>query len=261
MGHHNYAATKAGTTIGRPCGLTPEVHDGIVGALRLGATVKIATGANGVSEGAYYGWMARGRADIEEGEISIFSKFTKAVRGASHRGDVELLASVRLQTKGRQCRACGGQGTIRAGDVNGTPTDNRRQRCDGCRGSGFAIAPDGRLALDLLGRRHPDDFGRKSRQRVEVVGDGGGPVRVDVRAAAVAVDLNQLSPEQLAALAFGAEGGKAIEVAPTVPALGARRSAHVIDAEPAPTTEAAPRRTLGEGLAAAVVEVAAEAAG
>lgn len=252
-----YAATKAGTKLGRPCGLTNDVHEGIVGALRLGATVTIACGAYGVAIPTYYQWMSRGRLDIEAGEVSIFSEFTEAVRGASHRGDVELLASVRLQTKGRQCRACGGAGTIRAGDVNGTPTDNRRQRCDGCRGSGFAIAPDGRLALELLGRRHPDDFGRKSRQRIEVVGDGGGPVRVDVRAAAVAVDLNRLSPEQLAALAFG--GGEAKAIAPTAPALGDRRR-HVIDAAPA-TVEPAPRRTLGEGLAEAVVEADAEPAG
>lgn len=246
----DYAATKAGTKLGRPCGLTPQVHDGIVKALRLGATIKIAAGSVGVGVASYYQWLARGRADIEAGEASRFADFAEAVRGASHRGDVELLASVRLQTKGRQCRACGGQGTIRAGDAGGNKGDDRRLRCDGCRGSGFAIAPDGRLALDLLGRRHPDDFGRKSRQRVEVVGDGGGPVRVDVRAAAVAVDLNKLSPEQLAALAFGGE--LAAAEAEAVPALGARRVARdVIEAE------AAPRRSLGEGLAAATVEAAA----
>ena len=261
-----YDATKGGTGIGRPCGLTPEVHAAIVRAMRLGAPVKVAAGVAGVSEGSYYQWMATGRADVEAGEVSRFSKFSNAVGSARHRGDVELLASVRGQTQGRQCRTCAGSGTLRSCDAGGRENDQRLVTCAGCKGSGFATTPDGRLALDLLSRRHPESFGRK--QRHEHTGAGGGPVRHDVRVAAVAVDLAAMSVEQLAALAWSdddqaalLDGPAAAQLPPARAARAAKRiGADVIEAAPeAAPAEAAPEAAPAEAAPAEAAPAEPEA--
>ncbi len=229
MSQATYEPTKNGDLFGRPCGLTPDVHKALVRALRLGATVKMATAATGVGLSTFYQWVAKGRADFEAGETSIFTDLVDAVYQAKGHGDIELLASVRHQTQGRKCRTCEGRGTLPSHQAGGRADDARLVTCAGCKGSGFALSPDGRLALDLLGRRHPDAFGRKSRQRVEVTGDGGGPVRVDVAVAAIAMGLVELSVDQLAALAYdGSEPERVPRLGAALPAIAGR---DVIDAE------------------------------
>lgn len=55
---------------------------------------------------------------------------------------------------------------------------------------------DGRLALDLLSRRHPEAFARKDRTTVKHTGHDGGAIKV----AGVVADLSAMSPEQLRAM-------------------------------------------------------------
>jgi hypothetical protein len=213
----------------------------IVRAMKLGATVQIAAGAAGVSEGAFYDWMARGRADAAAGETTIFSDFSEAIDRARHTGDLQLLASVRGTTQGRRCPTCQGAGAMAAHLVGGRADDTRLVRCPACKGSTFATAPDGRLALDLLSRRHPEAFGRKDQRRVEVSGEGGGPVRVDVRAIAATIDLGavgSLGVDELTALAWNDDAE--VEAVPSRAALPARAVVEVAEGEAgAPEAEAA----------------------
>ena len=233
-----YAATRehgVHNGIGRPCALTPETAAEIVRAFRLGATVKIAAGAAGVNEATFYRWMTEGRRDAEAGESSIFRDFCDEVNRARNRGDLELLASVKGTTQGRRCPTCQGRGAVPSHEVGGRADDQRLVRCPACKGSTFSTAPDGRLALDLLSRRHPADYGRQDNHRHEVTGDGGGPVRIDVRAIAAAVDLDAiartLGAGDLDALAWDGDEVAAIEDSARR-ALPARRDAvDAVDAD------------------------------
>jgi len=246
-----YDATKQSTGIGRPCALTDQTSADIIRALRLGATIEIACGAAGVGVTSFYRWTAQGRTDDEAGEPSIFRDFWKATEHARHRGDLELLASVKGQTQGRQCRTCAGSGTLRNEDAGGRAGDRRLVTCAGCKGSGFATTPDGRLALELLSRRHPEAFGRKDKHRHEHTGKGGGPVRVDVVTVAAQVDLVSLSAEQLAALAYGGADTPAVTASALPPAR--RLGADVIEAE------AVEAKAEAEAVEAEAVEAEAKA--
>ena len=261
----------------------PDVHTKIVRSLRLGATSKIAAGAAGVDPRVFHAWITRGRADLAAVVETPHARFALDCDTARARGDVELLAAVRAQATGIRCRACGGEGVVRRSQAGGREDDNTVLRCVGCYGSGFARKPDGRLALELLGRRHARDYGRKEHATLEVTGDGGGPVAVAVDVQALAatatIDLAGLSVEQLQALAFGDGdgGGKELEGPPAArAALPMRRSRDVIDAVPAPAKrkrapakrkkapakrkrapakrKKVPKMGAFEGLAAAVVE-------
>ena len=247
--------------------LTPEVHDKLVRVFRLGGTVEIAAGSCRLAPRTFREWTARGRADLDEGRTeTAYARLALDCEEARHKGDVALLDAVRLQAMGRQCRTCQGTGTI-TGLEKGDR--GRLVRCPGCRGKGYARAPDGKLALELLGRRHVGDYGKKVDQRIEITGEGGGPVRVDTRAAAVLLDatgLAALSVEQLAALAHGgtapsiASATRGALPAPRLPAP--RRSAPALpldlsrDVIDAPEVEAGPVEAVP---AEAEVEVEVEA--
>jgi hypothetical protein len=70
---------------------------------------------------------------------------------------------------------------------------------------------DGRLALDLLSRRHPEAFARKDRHTVKHTGHDGGAIKV----AAMVADLSTMSPDQLRAMV----GVDAIDATPEPPRL------------------------------------------
>ena len=183
---------------------TADNRDVVLRALSLGGTIAMAARASGVDRRTIYRWLERGQADLDAGLDTEHAAFLVEVEKAKGRGDLQLLASVAAQTQGRRCRTCAGSGSLRARDAGGRPDDNRLVRCSACKGSGFATLPDGRLALDMLARRYPADFGLEARHRIEHTGEGGGPIQLDTRVAAVAVDLVDLDPAQLAALAYGA---------------------------------------------------------
>lgn len=243
--------------------LTAEIHAKLVRAFRLGATTAIAAGSCRVSPRTFREWIARGRADLAEGRAeTAYARLALECDEARHKGDVELLAAVRSQATGRACRTCQGQGAIPASHNGGRADDRSLTRCPACRGKGYARAPDGKLALELLGRRHVADYGRKVDQRIEITGAGGGPVQIDTRSAAVLLDgggLAAMSVEQLAALGYGGTAAPPPIASTTRGALPPPRSRDVVDAvEPeSPPAEAAPapRRALTfAGLGAASAE-------
>jgi hypothetical protein len=237
---------------GRPCKLTPAMHESLVRAFSLGATVAIACGASGVHIGTFYEWLQQGRDDLEAGQASIFADLAEAVERARHTGDLQLLAAVRGQTQGRRCPTCDGRGAVESREVGGREDDRRHVRCPACKGSTFAVVPDGRLALDLLSRRHPADYSRKDQARVEHVGDGGGPI--DVRAIAAAVDLVALDAMQLAAIAWQGE-----QVATSVSA--AARAALPDRAAPPSARDLGAAEAEADIIDAAEAEAEAEAEG
>lgn len=178
---------------GQPTKLTDEVRRTLITALGAGAPIKTACAVAGVSETAYYAWMQRGRGEHPElAQTPKYKEFWEAVERAIGRGDLELLASVRSTVRGKACGACAGSGSLEV--------DEGLQRCPVCMGTTYAVRPDGRLGLQVLAARHPAEFGRKDR--VEV--DQKVAMQVDVRSAALTVNLADLSPEQLRALTAGA---------------------------------------------------------
>lgn len=141
---------------GRPSKLTPEVREAILQAFRLGATVKIACGATGIHEATFYSWMAKGLEAVEAGR---------------YRGQYAEFYEEVQRARNR-------------GDLELLALARK------------ASKKDGRLALELLSRRHPEAYARQDRTTVRHTGHDGGPVKV----AAVVADLASMSPDQLRAM-------------------------------------------------------------
>lgn len=202
-------------SVGRPSKFTPEVEDALIQAFRLGASKKIAVGSVGVHERTFDNWMQSGR-DAKSGR---YRRFYLAIEKARNRGDLELLASVKQATQGVKCRTCHGQGSF--------PRDGKLISCPACKGDGYSMKPDGRLALEFLSRRQPQDYAKQAPQRIELTGAGGGAVKyeADVRVVAASIDLGGLSIEALAALAWG----EVDEV--EVPAIAPGEAGDIIDAD------------------------------
>ena len=74
-------ALTPGTT-GRPCKLTPEVQEALVGALAAGNYVDIACTIAGVCRDTFYLWMKTGNRDREKGVESGFRLFSDSVKRA-----------------------------------------------------------------------------------------------------------------------------------------------------------------------------------
>lgn len=191
---------------GRPSKLTDEVQAKVVRVVKMGGSLAMAARHAGVSTEAIYEWMRRGEGhDHRRGGGARYVRFAQAVRQAEGDGDAELLASVRAQVVGLECKAC----------ENGIlVTDEGPERCPACKGTGYAAKPDGRLSLDVLARRHPTHFARKDRMQVEQKVEG--TVRVDVQVQALTMSLQALDASQLAALAWAEP--KAIEAGADRPA-------------------------------------------
>lgn len=58
--------------MGRPSGMTPQVAERIVTAIRAGAYAEVAATYAGVSRSTYFLWMAKGRKDAEDREAGDF---------------------------------------------------------------------------------------------------------------------------------------------------------------------------------------------
>jgi hypothetical protein len=65
--------------MGRKTKLTPEVHQAVVGALRLGASVRLATKHAGIGATTYHSWLKRG--EREDGPYREFGRAVQAARG------------------------------------------------------------------------------------------------------------------------------------------------------------------------------------
>lgn len=211
----------------RPCLLTPEVHDQLVEAFSIGATIDIATRAVGISPVTYHRWRNKGKAHVEEGADTKFARFYVAVTKARGRGDLELLESVRKRVRGKECVLCDGKGAVQASmlGVKDEEYAEELRVCPACKGSTMSFYPDGKLALDVLSRRHTD-FAAQGRQKVEHSGPNGGPVQVQAVTLALSVEqinaFRQLGADQLAALAFDGEADE-VDATPERVLIPARR--------------------------------------
>lgn len=170
---------------GRPTKLTDRVRRELLDAFSKGAPISMACGRVGISEACFYSWMQMGR----EGVAPRYVEFLEKVTRAREQADFAMLEIVRNVAAGEPCVIC--QGT-------GQDNDEPEKKCSQCRGSKYAIPPDGKLALDYLARRRSKDFARRTKAEVQHTGPGGGPVQV------MKVEgLAELTAEQLTALAWG----------------------------------------------------------
>ncbi|MEV4182232.1 helix-turn-helix domain-containing protein [Streptosporangium canum] len=149
--------------MGRPTKLTPQVQADLLAALQAGHSIASAAEMAGISERTVHTWRERGQADDAPEE---FAQFAQALTRARAKARDILVAAAFAE-------AVGGieiQQTIRPDgteDVRTTP-------------------PNGRLALELPARMHPD---WRPVKAVEISGPQG----------AVAVDHNTEVIERLAA--------------------------------------------------------------
>lgn len=137
--------------VGRVTLLTEEVHKAMVGYLRGGATVKAAALAAGIDKGRHYEWVSRGRRYQERlwenpDDTDDFEEYFR----------LYYVETTKAQAQ-PQVRAA----LVLADLMRDGHDDSIRLRA----------------ATFLLERRDPDEWGRNSR--VEVTGDGGGPVQVE----------------------------------------------------------------------------------
>ena len=179
---------------GRPSKLTPETRALLVGALGKGAPIKTACAVAGVSRAAYSEWIQRGKGEHPDRPATPeYADFVDEVESAIGHGDMSLIGSLRETVAGRQCKAC----------VDGSTVDEKERpiQCPACRGTMMAIKPDGRLALSVLERRHPEFRKPEPTMRVEQHITGS----VDINVTALTMDLATMTPAQLAALAGGEE--------------------------------------------------------
>lgn len=76
--------------IGRPTKLTPERHDKIVQAMRLGSYADVAARHGGIGSTTYHKWMRWGKRDKDADTDSIYRAFRSAIKNAE--ADAELRA-------------------------------------------------------------------------------------------------------------------------------------------------------------------------
>lgn len=82
--------------VGRPHGLTPEVGDKIVLAIRTGVPITVAAQTQGVGRSTFFDWMRRGEVFGEE----PFREFSDRVRRAEAEAHTVLVGVVRTAAAG-----------------------------------------------------------------------------------------------------------------------------------------------------------------
>jgi hypothetical protein len=80
---------------GRPCKLTPEVHERLVEALSSGCYRDTAAQAVGIHVATFYRWIETGEADIEQGRESPYRDLCEALTRAEAEGFVWHLNNMR----------------------------------------------------------------------------------------------------------------------------------------------------------------------
>lgn len=142
---------------GRPSKLTPAVQGLIVEALERGNYVDTAAEYAGVHRATVFRWLQEG---AEPDAPAALRDFHDAVSRARAHAEHRMVEIVNRTAEGGQLLS----EIVRTGP-DGTEEVEKRY-----------APPDGRLALEFLGRAHPTRWGR--RNALEVSGPDGGPVQI-----------------------------------------------------------------------------------
>lgn len=145
----------------RPPGLTPETHATIVQGLRLGMKRHEAAASVGITDRTLYRWIARGRAAVEQWERLVdenpsidldeiedpefeFREFYLAVIQADAGYKRSLVATITRAAVGAPAEYDDAGNVLRE-----------------------EVKPDARVALEMLARRDPREWGRTNRLPAE----------------------------------------------------------------------------------------------
>jgi|TARA_R110000824_G_scaffold141291_1_gene307764 hypothetical protein len=83
--------TKTGEGRGRKSKLTPQLAENLGLLIREGCFVVNACDIVGINQDTFYDWKKRGRADLEEGENTIYSEFVELVTREESKLEAELI--------------------------------------------------------------------------------------------------------------------------------------------------------------------------
>ena len=81
---------------GAPPTSNGDIHHRIVALIRNGNYVAVAARASGISPTAYYTWVERGEADLEQGKATPFAVFAEACARAKAEAEATLLARIQM---------------------------------------------------------------------------------------------------------------------------------------------------------------------
>lgn len=161
-----------GRKSGRPSKLTPRLRDQIVGYVRVGNFASVAARAAGIGESTFYRWMERGeRAATDLEELATMTR-AQLMRVARER---------RMKIPARAARA----DVLELVVASDAPYREFREAIKGAEAQAEAAAvvvireampTSWQAAAWYLERRYPDRYAR--RERTEVSGPGGGPLRI-----------------------------------------------------------------------------------
>lgn len=87
---------------GRPTKCTRQVIEAVCQHIRDGNHFHVSAQAAGISRGAFYDWKARGEADRESGESTIFAEFLDAVERAEAEAELTAVATIRTASLSAQ---------------------------------------------------------------------------------------------------------------------------------------------------------------
>jgi hypothetical protein len=165
---------------GRPPLLNDELQNTICGHLETGNYLATAAELSGVSRAAVYNWLARGNDALHDTHTTgtpipetehRYVKFVDAVAHAQARAENTAVKSIDKVIRGGfvlvERPVIGPDGLVVLGP-DGEPVVERT-----------LAPPDGKLALEVLGRKFPDRWGRRETARVELSGPDGGSVQVE----------------------------------------------------------------------------------
>lgn len=165
---------------GRPLLLLEgDIRERLVAATKQGAPVEVAATYAGVSYRAFQKWMARGRDELENREDG-------AGENPREQPFVDLWEEI------QQARATAGVHSVQAvrraiqgGTIIEESTKKYRDPVTGAVVEETVVrktAPDWKAAAWFLERQQPAHFG-KAAEKLEVTGEGGGPVQLTAQAA------------------------------------------------------------------------------
>ena len=160
---------------GRPTALNSQRQATIVEALEKGHSQRDAAIMAGVSESVFYHWCTLGR----QAKSGRYFQFLEAVEAANAKvADVLLHSALSAATQGATKRVVT-RSTVR--DDKGRPLrDDQGKLVTEVTERDEHIPPNGTLALEMLSRKRPEEWGR--RQALEHSGPqtptGPGPIEV-----------------------------------------------------------------------------------